>query len=826
MALFHCKQCDITKDVPDSFIGKPVRCPSCRRAIVVMAGVSEETVPPSRRLSSDTAAPHTEPEGLPSGTEQRGSSASLHSSTEKVDINTVQRPDKRPFTYGGLVPNLLAGLEGGLLLLFFCISIAMLVHEVAPGLCAFDTVLGMALISSTVFCISMSVRSRLPVVAAGPETIVCGLLYLFGSFMQTKAAVLTPDATSATLLAGLLACTVMTAVVTHLAAFMDAGKILRYIPQPIIGGMLAMVGILLIKGAIHLSLLDPFCIKALLPAWNLETCMKWIPAAAFGLLLTLALYRTKNAFMNIVLILLATGVSHGLLRYWGFSLPAAQEMNLLMFPTQITIPWEVVSFDILANIRWDILLEGAPYLVAITLLITLSLAQKVYSLELLMEEEVDLNKLLKNLATANTISALLGGLPGSISISRSMASGKLGKIGPMAGITAGLICGSAIFWAGPLLGYLPRFIPAGMLVFLGLSILRKWLVDSKREMTRKDDYILLVLVFAIAVAFGILAGMTAGFLFSILILASRYSKVSVIKHTFNGSTYRSRVDRGAEHLAILKSRGNAILLMRLQGFIFLGSTTPIIAAIRQRLQDENEPPLKYLIIDFSRVSGLASQVAISFTQFKNIARKSGFNLIFTNVPFEVEQLLEENGYTLNEPDGVSMSFVEMDYALEWCEDNILREAGASVLAEEKLEKMLAPTFPDPEKLPLLMPYLEKMTYSNKEYIFRQGDTAKDMFFIERGMVTIQLELGGRKTTRIKKMGPGTVVGEMGIYTQAPRSASAVAEGNCVLYRLSKATLDELQLKEPMLTSSLHRFIVNLLSQRVMDANYHVMDLLR
>ncbi|UZP68089.1 cyclic nucleotide-binding domain-containing protein [Desulfovibrio mangrovi] len=827
MAFFHCKQCGIQKEVPDTFTGKPVRCPSCKQAVTISANADADA-PLHEAARKDT---FPAPAGMPdkattSPTGRQQDPATPQRPSQSVEINSTQTAEKRSFMHGGLLSNLKAGLEGGLLLLFFCITIATLIQEAAPSSASYGMILSMGLISSTVFCITMSLRGRLPVVAAGPETVVCGLLYLFATFIQSQSPNMTIEATGVTLLAGLVLCALFTGLVSQFAATMDAGSILRFIPQPVIGGILAMVGVLLINGALQLSALDPFCIKALLPALGVEPCLKWIPAASFGLLLTLVLYRSKNALLNIALILLSAAVSHALLRYWGFSIAEAQNMNLLLQPALVPLPWQSTSMEMLTSIRWDILLKGAPYLIAITILVTFSLAQKVYALELLIEDEVDLNGLLKNLATANTLSAFAGGLPGSISLTRSIGSGFGSKTGPIAGITAGLVCGSAIFWLGPLLGYLPRFVPAGLLVFFGLSILRKWLVDAKRGFTRIDDYVLLVLVFLISVAFGILAGMAAGFLFSILVLANRYSKVTVIKHLLNGSTNRSRVDRGAEHLAILRTHGNQIFMMRLQGFIFLGSTTPILAAIRNRLRNENEPPLRYMIIDFSRVSGLASQVAISFTQFKTLARKSGFTLLFTNVPFEVEQQLEENGFTLNEPDGTSMSFVEMDYALEWCEDSILKEAGANALADKGLEDMLSPVFPDPDKLPLLMSYLEKMSFTSKEHIFRQGDTADAMYFIEQGMITIQLELDGRKTTRVKKMGPGTVFGEMGIYTNAPRSASAVAEGTCVLYRLSRTTLDQLQLKEPLLTSALHRFVVNLLSQRVSDANHHVMDLLR
>lgn len=835
MALFHCEPCGIKKEVPNSFVGKPVRCPSCKRAITILDQPFDPAVtndiqdeghhlhlPTENTSAAKENATHPLAAVLPSALP----SATPHPPTATLEISERPSPRKRPLMHGGMLPNLTAGLEGGILLIFFCITFAILIHGAAPMLGSLPFVLGMALTSATFFCIIVSLLSRLPLMAAGPETITCAFLFLFAGFVHSNTDGMTPDQARATLLAGLILTSLLTGMATRLAAKFDAGRILRFIPQPVIGGLLAMVGVVLIQGALQISTLDPFCIKALLPDLGIEQCLKWIPATAMGLLFTLLLYRSKNALLHISLIALGIGVGHALYWYWDVAIPAAQNLNLLLAPAQPALPWNVLTKDLITNVQWHVLLNGLPYMVGAMILLILSLAEKIYTLEIILEDEVDLNDLLKSLSLANMCSALAGGLPGSVSISRCIGSGAVQNRGPIAGVIAGVICGSALFWVGPLIGYIPRFIPAGLLVFFGMSLLRKWLVDTKREFTRGDDYSLLVIIFLIALTFGILAGMAAGFLLSILVLANRYSKITVIKHLLPGSKHRSRVDRAAEQLAILKSQGDEILMMRLQGFIFLGSTTPIISAIHKRIQDGNQPPLAYLILDFSRVSGLAAQVAISFTQLKQLAHKNNFCLIFTNVPFEVEQQLESAGYALTDPDGTSLSFVDMDYALEWCEDRILASAGVDKLQARSLEAMLAPIFPEPDKLHRLVPYLEQMHFNNKEYVFLQGDTADAMYFIESGMITIQLELGGKKTTRLKKMGPGTVFGEMGIYTHAPRSASAVAEGKCCLYRLSQATLDSMQVQDPQLISALHRFMVNLLSQRVNDANFRVIDLLQ
>ncbi len=839
MALFHCARCAISRHVPDHFAGKKARCPSCRDAITIIPDESNATAEPDSPNATDTTdashsrPPHQAPaqdvgtqQGSPQGATSGGTaSTALPPSSFQVDVGTTPAP-ARTLLYGGTFHNLFSGLESGILLVLFCLTFSLLIHQAAPGASSLSALTGMALVSCAIFCLIMSLRGRLPVLAAGPETATCCILFLFAGFVQNSAADITLPQARATLVAGFILTALAVGIAAQLAARLNLGRVLRYIPPAITGGLLAAVGVILVRAAVDMGSANSFCLATLLPDMNVPFCLRWLPAVLFGAILCLLLYRSKNALLNITLLVLATLGVHILLWQNGMPLAQGQQTGHLVpffFPSA---PWQTYSLGMINDIRWDILLNGLPYLSAAIVLIILSLPDKAYSLELLLEDDVDINDLLRNVALANTVSALAGGLPGSLSINRCVSAQNSRRRGPLAGITAAALCIAALVWAGPFTGYVPTIIPAGLLAFFGLSLLRTWLIDTRRSFTRTDDYALLVLIFLISLVFGLLAGMASGFLLTMLLLARRNSDIPVIRNTLSGSTHHSRVDREAQHFAALRQRGDEILILRLQGFLFLGATRALIEATRLRLGDVSRLPLRYLILDFSQVTGLAARVALGFTRLGQIGRAHGFRLIFANMPLEVGQQLEATGYALNAPDGSTLSFMDADYALEWCEDRILSEAGMDETEEKGLTAMLAPIFPEPALLPRLMPLLERRAVGKREIIFKQGDVPKALYLIESGMVTIQLELEGGKTTRVVKMGPGTVFGEMGLYTQAPRSATAVADSRCVLYSLPQDTLRPLQENDPELLSALHRFVVTLLSRRVYEANTHVADLLR
>ena len=103
-------------------------------------------------------------------------------------------------------------------------------------------------------------------------------------------------------------------------------------------------------------------------------------------------------------------------------------------------------------------------------------------------------------------------------------------------------------------------------------------------------------------------------------------------------------------------------------------------------------------------------------------------------------------------------------------------------------------------------------------VFKQGDQADSMYFVEFGTVTVWLELPNGERTRLRTMGMGTVVGEMGFYLGIPRSGTVVTEKPCVLYRLSLASYQKMNVEDPELASAVHQFMVRLLANRLAHAN--------
>jgi len=74
-------------------------------------------------------------------------------------------------------------------------------------------------------------------------------------------------------------------------------------------------------------------------------------------------------------------------------------------------------------------------------------------------------------------------------------------------------------------------------------------------------------------------------------------------------------------------------------------------------------------------------------------------------------------------------------------------------------------------------------FGDGQTIFRQGESSDKFYIIRSGQVVLTREANGT-TTELAKVGPGEVVGEMGVLQNLARSATATAKGKCWLYGMT------------------------------------------
>jgi CRP/FNR family transcriptional regulator, cyclic AMP receptor protein len=93
-----------------------------------------------------------------------------------------------------------------------------------------------------------------------------------------------------------------------------------------------------------------------------------------------------------------------------------------------------------------------------------------------------------------------------------------------------------------------------------------------------------------------------------------------------------------------------------------------------------------------------------------------------------------------------------------------------------------------EDLGVLAARLVERSYRAGEVIFNQGDTGNEMYIVAGGQVNIFLPGEASRRISLKDLGRGEYFGELGLFDDKPRSASALATTDAVLFGLTRPML--------------------------------------
>lgn len=87
--------------------------------------------------------------------------------------------------------------------------------------------------------------------------------------------------------------------------------------------------------------------------------------------------------------------------------------------------------------------------------------------------------------------------------------------------------------------------------------------------------------------------------------------------------------------------------------------------------------------------------------------------------------------------------------------------------------------------------LDRRVYRPGQTLFREGDQAWAAFLIESGEVEILHSAGARHEVVLATVGPGELIGEMGLIDNAPRSATARSVGTTVVQVINQQNFSRL-----------------------------------
>ncbi|MGE5388270.1 MAG: Crp/Fnr family transcriptional regulator, partial [Hyphomicrobiales bacterium] len=167
----------------------------------------------------------------------------------------------------------------------------------------------------------------------------------------------------------------------------------------------------------------------------------------------------------------------------------------------------------------------------------------------------------------------------------------------------------------------------------------------------------------------------------------------------------------------------------------------------------------------------------------------------------------------------------LDEALEWCEMRTLADAGHVTSGAETLSARLRDEFGD-EAAQYLLSQFSTVEIPAGAAVIEQGEQTDDLAFIESGRASVHVAFEDRPPVRVRTLVAGTMIGELGFYVGAARTATIRAETDCRLIRVAPADIERLEAAHPHLALGFHRLIAKRLCLRIHDKDHVIAGLMR
>jgi len=703
-----------------------------------------------------------------------------------------------------------AGTICSILSIAYCLSYAALIFTgPLQNLLAYG--IAVTFLSAAVGGSIVALRSSLPFAVAGPDSSTSVVLAaLVATVVQRLLAGGGSDLLGPTLIAMSLT-TMLTGLLLCVLGFTHAGRAIRFVPYPVIGGFLGATGWLMITGGIGVVAGQRPTLANIGTFLDAALGAKLALAALVAVTLYVLLRRIKSPFVLPGILLVAFALTHAALLAWGITLAEAQ-VNGWMFRLQpvaaLTLPWKSAP---LHNFPWSALPTLAGDVLAVMFVTVTNFLLNTTGIEIATRNEANVETDLKVLGFANVLSGAVGGYVSCTSLSRSILVRTAGATSRIAGLTVAAISAAALIADPSFLGYVPKYVLGGLLFYLGADLVYQWLIQSARRLLLLE-YLSLIAIAILIVYSGFIAGVLIGIVIGCATFALSASRVNAIKFNFDGSEYRSSLDRGPYELSLLAGHGQKIRGMALQSYLFFGSANRLYQHVKALLA--MQPDCRFLIFDFRLVTGIDSSATHSFAQIKQAAAAHGTQIVLVNLTPELVRAFRSARFISD--DVVVAS--DLDRALEACEQKLIeahRTEGDDALS---LRTWLSDALGNAQHADRLTGYCRRLEVAAGDIIARQGAPATSMHFILEGRIGIVVDLGEGRTMRVRSLGRHTTIGEMGLITGRPRSATIQAEADSVLYELSAEAYDRIQRDDPTLSQALLGYIVSVMSERLSFAN--------
>ncbi len=737
----------------------------------------------------------------------------IQSVQNRVDIKFLKK-----LSFASLFRDATAGAIASLVTVVYCISFSALIFqgEISDGLS-----LGLAalLTGSLITGLIVSATTTLAPADAGPDTPAVAVMGVLAASVtsQLSAKGMPSEGIIIQVMIAITIATLLAGVLLFILGSMQLGVSLRFIPYPVIGGFLAASGWLLISGGIEVMTdvglqTSDFQFQHLLEG---DKFLKLSIGLAFAVFIFISRKRMQSYFvLPSAFFLAVTGLDGYFFGPWSQAAHYSSWFISGQDEFRFWLPFAAISTY---GIDWQVMLRNSAEIGAVCGVTAISMLLDISSLEVAKGKSADLDTELRTNGSGNIIAALFGGVVGNLSLNGSVLIEEAGAVTRLSGMFAALFCGLILIVGSDVASLVPKPVLGGLLVYLGFVILNQALLQSP-TLRSWTDLMLAIAIMLVIVYSGYLLGVALGLIGACLMFAFNYGRIGVVRRHLTRSDFSSIVERSAAENRTLRENGDRVHVFWLSGFIFFGSSNGLFERIRTCIDNQKDPPIGYIILDFTEVTGVDTSAMLSLVKLKHYCEQQDVKLVLAGLSDNLLSALKTSRFSDRLSDEI---FATRNDALEWCEISVLGETIYELENMDSLEEWFRNELGEDTDYKSLTKYFERSEIGPGEILYEQGSEASTIDLITRGCVAITIGNGNGDNAKLRRMHGRTVVGEMGFYRNSRRTANVVAEEATIAYRLSKRAFQKMERDDPKSAAAFHQFIIRVLADRLEFANREI-----
>ncbi|MCY7779255.1 solute carrier family 23 protein [Bacillus haynesii] len=421
----------------------------------------------------------------------------------------------------------------------------------------------------------------------------------------------------------------MAGVILVILGLLKLGKIIKFIPRPVIIGFTAGIAVIIFTGEIakflglrNVEKHESFYMNMREVVINLNT---------------LSFYSILTAVVSLFFVLFTPkilpkvpGALAGLL--------ISTVMATMLFPEQVVtigsaygeIPRSLPSFQF-PELSLEKIIYLLPPALAIAMLGGIESLLSAMVADNMKGTRHDSNKELVGQGVANIAAPLFGGIPATGAIARTATNIKTGAASPISGIVHGVFVLLVLLLFAPYASLIPLASMSPILMVVA------WNMSERKEFVnilkiKNSDSTVLVVTFLLTVWQDLVFGVAAGILLAIITFIARMSKSFRIKKDVSASIIQSAA---AEEE---KKFHRSVSIYSVEGPLFFGSSN----SLEDSILDKGHPP-KLLILLMNKVDYMDSSAEGSLMTIVNRVYQQNGKIMIVGLQQQPRELLHKTG---------------------------------------------------------------------------------------------------------------------------------------------------------------------------------------